>query len=94
VSEENPLAGFYVIPIDKLKTNSIIMTDFQSYINTLPSDQRSWIGPTDDYEDSDGRHAIKFDIALDGTDWAHVLIYGASNRRIKAVKYIDAHYRD
>jgi hypothetical protein len=45
------------------------------------------------FEDGTGQHAVKISIPLNGTWWAHVLIYDKNNVRIKAVKYADGTYR-
>ncbi len=44
------------------------------------------------YEDGTGQHAVKFIIPHNGIDWGYVLIYDKDNKRVKAVRYVDAYY--
>jgi hypothetical protein len=73
--------------------NQAIMEDYEDYIQKLPSGERNYAVLGQYFEDGAGQHAIVIEIALDGTDWAHVLIYDKNNKRIKTIKYIAGHYR-
>jgi len=89
----DPLAGFHFSSLNNLHSNKVIMDDYQDYIQKLPPEERQYVGPLGFLEDDAGQHAVRIEIALNGTDWAHVLIYDKENKRIKAIKYVSGHYR-
>jgi hypothetical protein len=77
---------------DPAKLDTAIRDDYQDYINGLPHELRIGVGPIDLLEDGSGRHAVRIPIALNGTDWAHVLIYDKDNKRVRVVKFVSGHY--
>jgi len=89
----DPLAGFHFSSLANLQTNKAISDDCSAYINSLPSVLKNGVGPMQFFEDAVGQHAVLIAIADNGTDWAHVLIYDKSNKRIKVIKYVSGHYR-
>jgi len=89
----DPLAGFHFSDLVNFQNNKAISDDFHAYINNLPPELRNGVGPMQFYEDGTGQHAVMVEIALDGTDWAHVLIYDKDNKRVKVYKYVAGHYR-
>jgi len=68
------------------------MDDYQDYIQKLSFEERRSIGVIHFLEDGTGQHAVRFEIALNGTDWAHILIYDRENKRIKVIKYASGRY--
>ena len=90
----DPLAGWKsCFSQDPNKLDKAITDDYQKYIQELPPEERRFIGKTEFFEDELGQYAVRLEIALNGTDWAHVLIYGKDKKRIKAIKYASGHYR-
>jgi hypothetical protein len=89
----DPLAGWHFSSMVNLQSNKVIMDDYQDYIQKLPPEEKKYVGPIQYYEDGTGQHAILIAIALNGTDWAHVLIYDKENKRIKILKYVSGHYQ-
>jgi hypothetical protein len=88
------LAGWKVLfsaEIEKL--NPSIKNDFQEYIQSLPPNERESANYVHYYEDGEGQHALRFEVPINGVDWAHVLIYDRNNKRIKVIKYVSAYYR-
>jgi hypothetical protein len=89
----DPLAGWnFCASQDPAKLDKAIRTDYEYYIQKLPQTERISHGPLNLFEDETGRHAVKFETGLNGTSWAHVLIYDKDNKRIKAIKYVSGHY--
>ena len=89
----DPLAGWKVLLSRDYEKLGKITDDCQAYIKTLPQELRVGVGPIFYLEDGTGQHAVKIEIAQNGTDWAHVLIYDRDDRRIKVIKYVSGHYR-
>jgi len=87
----DPLAGWKLVYLSE--PDKAIVEDYQSYIQNLPTSERKFVGPIFFFEDGTSQHAIRFEIALDGIDWAHVLIYDRDDKRIKVIKYMSGHYR-
>lgn len=88
----DPLVGWRVLykgyeHLDK------ITTDCHAYINNLPQELKVGVGPIEYLEDGTGQHAVRIEIAKDGVDWAHVLIYDKNDMRIKVLKYVSGYYR-
>lgn len=83
-----PLYGYERETFDKAVKN-----DYQSYINGLPDRERGFVGPIQLLKNENGQHSVRIEIARNGTDWAHVLIYDAQNKRVKVIKYVSGHYR-
>lgn len=87
----DPLAGW---KLDlKEQPNAAITKDYQDYIRKLPPEEKKFAALGQFLEDGTGQHAIVIGIALNGTDWSHVLFYDKQNKRIRVVKYISGHYR-
>jgi hypothetical protein len=94
VHHPDPLAGWKPCwSQDPGKLGKAIVEDYQGYIRKLPLEERRAIGVTHLFEDGTGQHAIRFEIALNGTDWAHILIYNKEDKRIKVIKYASGRYR-
>jgi hypothetical protein len=72
-----------------------ITDDYRSYIQSLPSEERKYVLESNIWllEDGTGQHAIRIAIPLNGTWWAHVLIYDQSNKRVKAMRVREGDYR-
>ena len=87
----DPLAGWK--HADNLgEPNETITKDYQAYIQQLPDDER-FHSPVFYFEDGTGQYAIAFQVALNGSNWRHILIYDKNNNRIKVIKYFSGHYR-
>jgi hypothetical protein len=86
----DPLAGWFGRSLTAVPPQ--ITKDYQEYISELPTEQRELVGPIFFYEDNAGHFAIQFQIPLDGTWKAHMLIYDSAYRRIKVVRYSAGHY--
>lgn len=87
----DPLVGWkrvYLAEPDKA-----IAEDYRDYIQNLPPNERKAVGPVFFFEDGTGQHAIRFEIGINGTDWAYVLIYNKESKRIKVIKYFSGYYR-
>ena len=90
----DPLAGWtMLLSEDYEKLDNSITRDYHNYIDKLPDGEKKFVGPIQFYEDGTGQHAVRIEIALDGTDWAHVLFYNKANIRIKVIKFVSGHYR-
>jgi hypothetical protein len=87
----DPLADF---KIDfNHEPDKVIASDYQSYLQNLPLEEKKHAVVGHFFEDGTGRHAVRIEVALNGTDWAHVLIYDRDDKRIKVIKYASGHYR-
>ena len=75
------------------KFEAAVKEDYEHYIETLPRREKGFVGPIQFFEDGTGLHAIRIEIALNGDDWAHILIYDANNKKIRTTSFIYAHYR-
>ena len=89
----DPLAGYHVSDIVNLDSNKVITNDYNGYLQKLPPEERNFARVSGYFEDGSGQHAVKIEIALNGTWWEHVLIYSKDNKRIETVRYISGHYR-
>ena len=89
----DPLAGWRELVRESDKPNQAITDDFQRYIQSLEPNERESAKYVHYYEDGKGQHALRFEVPINGTDWAHVLIYNKENKRVKVFKYISAYYR-
>lgn len=86
----NPIAGWQ---IDfKGQPSQAVQKDSQDYISKLPAKERNGVGPEQWFTDGKGQHALLIAVAVNGTDWGHVLIYDQHDKRIKVVIYIMGHY--
>jgi hypothetical protein len=89
----DPLAGWNkLFSADTEKLNSAIKNDFQEYLQSLSPRERDDARYAHYYEDGEGQHAIRFEVPINGADWAYVLIYDKDNKRIKTIKYVSGHY--
>jgi hypothetical protein len=93
-STPDPTAGWRILfSKDYDKLDKSILEDYRAYIEALPNGESRFVGPVTFLEDGAGQHAVRIEIALDGTDWAHVIIYDKNNKRVKIIKYVSGHYR-
>jgi hypothetical protein len=93
-STPDPLTGWRrLYSRDYEKFDAAVKEDYQHYIETLPHREKGFVGPVQFFQDGTGRHAVRIEIAVNGNDWAHVLIYDVNNRRIKVLHYISGRYR-
>jgi len=93
-SAPNPLIGWDLSwSQDPAKLDRRITDDYEQYIKDLPAEQRDRIGPIRLFEDGTGQHAVSIEIAINGTDLAHVLFYDPIGRRVRVIKYTTGHYR-
>jgi hypothetical protein len=84
----DPVAGWtMLLSHDYLNLDKTIIQDYQNYIKSLSEDERQSIGPIQFFADGTGQHAVKIEIAHNGTDWGHVLIYDKENKRVKVIRY-------
>jgi hypothetical protein len=77
---------------DNDKLDKAITDDYRGYIEKLPNGEKESIGPIQFFENGTGGHAVRIEIALNRTDWAHILIYDKENKRIKVIKYAAGRY--
>lgn len=89
--ETDPLAGWKVD--FKEQPNQAIVDDCDNYIKSLPPEERKFAVTGQFFEDGTGQHALVVGVALDGTDWSHVLFYDKQNKRVKLIKYVSGRYR-
>ena len=87
----DPLAGWHFSSQD-LDANKAIKADYVNYIQNLSTREQNATGPVMFFEDGTGQHAIRIELALNGTDWAYILFYNNENMRTKIVKYRVGHY--
>jgi hypothetical protein len=92
-AKPDPLAGWTHCKSQDPKGFGKITADCDVYINSLPNELRVGVGPVEYLEDKTGQHAIRFETGENGESWSYVLIYDASNNRIKTTKYLSGHYR-
>lgn len=91
--KSDPLAGWNLLfSSDYKNLDKAIIEDSQSYIAALPRGESKYICFVSYLEDGKGNHAVKLDIALNGTDWSHVLFYDKDNKRVRVIKYVCGHY--
>jgi hypothetical protein len=73
--------------------NPAITADYQNYIQRLPQKDRRQLTESSIhfFENTNGQHAVLFEIGRKGVwgtvVWAHVLVYGADNKRMKTMHY-------
>jgi hypothetical protein len=92
----DPLAGWNVLlSQDSEKLNQSITNDYRAYIQTLPPEERQFVSESNIWilEDGKGQHAISIKLPLNGTWWAHVLIYDQSNKRVKTMLVSEGRYQ-
>lgn len=97
ISPRNPLSrpeGWKLMrEQDPRNLDPALVKDYQEYVNKLPRKERIQLSETSYhfFERTNGQHAVFFEIgrpAMFGeVIWAHVLIYDAKNKRVKAMKY-------
>jgi hypothetical protein len=87
------LKGFSPSELKNFDSIPEIKNDCDEYISGLPGgERRGGAYLMQFYEDGTGQHAITFKTASNGIDRAYILIYDKTNKRIKAVRYVEAHY--
>jgi hypothetical protein len=90
----DPLAGWHwTFSQDPAKLDRTIVDDYQDYIQQLPARERKHVGDIFFFEDGTGQHAVRISILLNGTEWAHILIYDKDGKRIRASKHRAGRYR-
>ena len=89
----DPLAGWHFAGLSHLYSNTVIMDDCKTYMQTLSPEERKFAKPFLYYEDGTGQQAVRIEIGMNGTWWEHVLIYDKLNQRIKTIKYSSGGYR-
>jgi hypothetical protein len=91
-SKVDPLAGWnFCRHQDARFFDKAIQADVTNYIDKLPGRQRYYIGSVNFFE-LNGQHAVRVPVAVNGTDWCHILFYDKDNRRIKVIKYASNSY--
>jgi len=89
----NPIAGWKFCPSDNpVRSNRAILNDYRAYVQQLPPEEKKYIGSIDLFEDGTGQHAAQIEVDLNGTRWAHVLIYDKEDKRKSVIKYITGRY--
>src|ERR1039457_5876635 len=83
----DPLAGWTPCWSQDPKDFDKITADCHAYINELPQELKVGVGPIEYLEDGTGQHAVRFETGRKEISYAHVLIYGKDNKRIKTVEY-------
>ena len=78
---------------DPAELNKAIRDDYQSYIQKLPPDEKKFVGGIHLFEDGTGQNAVRIEVNLNGTRWAHVLIYDKENNRVNLIKYASGKYK-
>ena len=92
-SRPDPLEGWRMCRSqDPRDLDRAISDDYQDYVRHLPSRERNYVGPIELFEDGTGQHAVKIEIALNGTWLEHLLIYNSQNERVRAITYKHGHY--
>jgi hypothetical protein len=87
----DPLIGWSLEPIRQ--PDATIVKDYHDYIQNLPPKIRPYAqGPFWFLKDDTGKHAIKFEIPLNGALTEHVLIYDKDDYRIKVIVYSGGRY--
>lgn len=90
----NPLEGWKFCYSDHpLRSNQKILTDYRDYIEKLSPEEKRSVGSIDLFEDGMGQSAVRIVVNLDGTRWAHILIYDADYKRTKVIKYPASRYK-
>ena len=89
----DPLAGWNYSSLNNLRANKAVYDDYQKYFQGLSEAEKDNFAYTEYYGDGTGQYAVKITIGLNGTNWRHVLIYNAENKRIKTIKYVSGHSR-
>jgi uncharacterized protein YceK len=91
--DPDPLAGWKHTP--DAQPSPAIVTDYHSYIEQLPPDQRKELIVNDYmvrlFESGKGFHAMEIRLLLKGVLWKHVLIYDESNRRVKVMRFANGY---
>ena len=90
----DPLAGWRpLFSNEEQIVGDAIKSDYGNYIQKLSQSEKNGLGPIFLFADETGQHAIKFQVAVNGVDWAHVIIYDRDNKRVKVIKYLYAYYQ-
>jgi hypothetical protein len=92
VPTPSPLEGWKLDLVNQ--PDQAIVADYKNYILQMPPEEGKYAqGPFWFLKDGKGQQAITFEIPLNNVLWEHVLIYDKDNRRVKAIKYSNGHYR-
>ena len=88
----DPLVGWKCTGFES--PNKAITADYQSFIQTLPPNQRGYnVGPIQFFEDGTGQHAVMFEDFVSGnSSWHYALIYDKENKRVKVIRYGHSRY--
>lgn len=89
----DPLAGWRELVGPDDKVDLTVLDDFQRYIQSLQPKEQEDAHYVHCYEDGEGQHALRFEVPVNGVDWAHVLIYDKNDKRIKVIRYVSSYYR-
>jgi hypothetical protein len=83
----NPLAGWKIDFNEQ--PSQAITRDYQDYIQKLPPEERTFVGPVFYLEDGTGQHAFDAEVSIKGKNasWHYAFIYDKENKRVKVVKY-------
>ena len=86
----DPLVGFHAA---SKNPEQVIVDDYQNYIKSLSPEEKTYMGPTQFFEDGTGQHAVRIEVDLGGKDaWYHVLFYDKDNKRTKVIIYFKGKY--
>jgi len=92
--DPDPLVGWK--HVSDVKPAPAIVTDYQSYIEELPPDQRKALIVNDYmvklFEDSKGSCAMEIRVLVEQTLWRHILVYDESNSRVKVMRYANGYF--
>jgi hypothetical protein len=90
----DPLAGWKMLYGHNSEAfDTAVKDNYREYLEELPKKQKGFVGPIQFFAGGGGQHAVRIEIALNGTDWTHILIYDNTNNRIKVIRYASGHYR-
>jgi hypothetical protein len=92
VHHSDPLAGWHVSDLINLDSNKAISDDYRAYISKLSPNEKKYLAQVFYFEDGTDQHAVRISILLNGTGWAHILIYDKENKRIRVIKYAASRY--
>lgn len=89
LSSEN---GWKTCPAEQL--SKTISDDYRGFVNALPSDERALVDRANTfcYSNTNGKHAVRFEIPLHGNWTQHVVIYNKNDKRLKTFRYNRGRY--
>ncbi len=65
-----------------------VVADYNAYIEKLPKGERSGVADVKYYVDDAGRSAVAVLVVVDGTRWAHLLVYDKQHKRTGVTKFV------